>query len=794
MKLLLFISSLLILSAACYSQNVRVFDTNQTPIENVIVIGDDFTSHTDKDGTLQYFPDHGTTKLSFLHPNFKRITLSWDELVAIQFQVKLHQRVRQLEEVTIRPLKRIQQLSEIPQQVAVITPNDALMYQPQTTADLLGASGEVFIQKSQMGGGSPMIRGFSANRIMLVVDGVRMNNAIFRSGNLHNVISLDATSLEQTEIIMGPGSVIYGSDALGGVIHFYTLKPRLSTSQVKTPIKALFRSSSANFEKTGHINFNLAGQKWASMTSISYSDFDHLKMGSWQHNDYRKQEFVLTTNHIDEIVSNPNPNEQIYSGYSQMNFIQKVRFRPSEFADFEYSFHYSRTSDIPRYDRLIQYNDANLKYAKWYYGPQQWLMHSLKAEININNELANTLTIIGAIQDYSESRYDRKFQNESLRVRKENIDIYSLNVDVDKYFSKTQTMYYGLEGIFNKIHSVGVEQNIFDQTETATSSRYPDGAEWWSLAAYAMYNQRLNLRTTLQAGVRYNFTGMNGTFDNTYYNFPFNDFSDSNGAISVNFGLVYSPTDELNIKGSVATGFRSPNIDDAAKVFDSEPGNVIIPNTQLEPEYASSFESGISWSPTEKLHIDLTVFYTRLYNAMVRRNTTLNGLDSIMYDGELSQVQSLTNTSWANLNGISSKAQYAFNNQFMIKATFNWQNGYDSDNQPMRHIAPIFGDTHLIYKKNRFTIDSYVIYNGEISFEKLSSDEREKTDMYAQDENGNPFSPAWWTINLHGSYNLSEKVNLNMGLENLMNVRYRPYSSGIVAPGFNASFSVSITL
>ena len=84
------------------------------------------------------------------------------------------------------------------------------------------------IQKSQLGGGSPIIRGFEANRVLLVVDGVRMNNAIYRSGHLQNALTVDANALEIVEVVFGPSSTIYGSDALGGVVHFYTKKPEFS--------------------------------------------------------------------------------------------------------------------------------------------------------------------------------------------------------------------------------------------------------------------------------------------------------------------------------------------------------------------------------------------------------------------------------------------------------------------------------------------------------------------------------------------------------------------------------------
>ena len=105
---------------------------------------------------------------------------------------------------------------------------------PQTSADLLYYGGEIRIQKSQGAGGSPVIRGFEANRVLLVIDGVRMNNAIYRSGHLQNAITIDPYALERTEIIFGPSSVGYGSDALGGVVHFYTKKPKINNEKIWT--------------------------------------------------------------------------------------------------------------------------------------------------------------------------------------------------------------------------------------------------------------------------------------------------------------------------------------------------------------------------------------------------------------------------------------------------------------------------------------------------------------------------------------------------------------------------------
>jgi len=153
-----------------------------------------------------------------------------------------------LREVVISTARWKQTAEHVPAQVAVIAPKHVAQFQPQTAADLLGISGKVFIQKSQQGGGSPMIRGFATNRLIYSVDGVRMNTAIFRAGNIQNVINLDPFAMERTEVVFGPASVMYGSDAIGGVMSFTTWTPEVGTQPLKG--SAQVRYSSANREQT----------------------------------------------------------------------------------------------------------------------------------------------------------------------------------------------------------------------------------------------------------------------------------------------------------------------------------------------------------------------------------------------------------------------------------------------------------------------------------------------------------------------------------------------------------------
>jgi hemoglobin/transferrin/lactoferrin receptor protein len=640
-----------------------------------------------------------------------------------------------------------------------------------------------------------MIRGFSANRILLVVDGIRMNNAIYRSGNLHNVISLDANSIENTEIIFGPGSVIYGSDALGGVMNFSTLRPKLSTAegfansnQVKT------RYSSANFEKTIHGNFNFGSKKWAALLSTTFTDFDDLRMGSNGPSEYLRPEFVdpKSFDGTDKIILNNTPEIQKYTGYNQFNILGKLRYRPSEIVEINLSAHHSETSDIPRYDRLMIYRNTTLRYGDWYYGPQTWTLFSGQFQYRKKHLFFDRMIVLAGYQLYTESRYDRNLNNPVLNGRQEDLSIFSLNFDFGKTINKQNEFFYGAETYLNHVNSTGSTKNLLTAENTIIPSRYPDDSSYGSVAGYFSYKLNLKKRFIVQAGLRITHTWLNGDFDSRYYNFPLTGFDIKNSAVNGSVGAVWHPTPDWQLNINASTGFRSPNIDDAAKIFDSEPGNVIVPNPDLKPEYARNFEISFVRSYASKAHIELTGFYTHLKNAMVRRDFTLNGQDSILYDGTLSKVEALVNAESAVIFGGNFAFEYLFTNSIRTRHDLTFAKGTDSDDYPVRHVPPTFGSSHLIFENQKLLVDLYISYSDKFDYEQLSPSEQEKPYMYATDENGNPWSPSWWTLNLKSSFIFNKSITLSGGIENLLDKRYRTYSSGIAAPGINLVLSMLI--
>lgn len=704
-------------------------------------------------------------------------------------------RISYLNEVVISANRWEQNLREVSSRVTKIGAQQIQFQNPQTAADLLGLSNQVFIQKSQLGGGSPMIRGFATNRVLLVVDGVRMNNAIFRSGNLQNVISLDANAIEETEVIFGPGSVMYGSDAIGGVMDFHTLNPRFSTDdKVKLTGNAFSRYSSANEERTGHLDFTVGLKKWAFTTSITKGFYGDLRMGSNGPIEYTRPDYQLRDGNGNDIaVINSDPNVQVSTGFDQLNVMQKIRFKPNENWNVSYGFHFSETSNVPRYDRLLLKTGNVFTSAEWYYGPQKWMMHALNVNFVKATALFDQAKLTAGYQEYEESRHNRNFTggNRNRRTdRFEAVKAFSVNIDFDKQLNPRANLFYGAEYVSNQVGSTARRVNIVDGTVSGISTRYPNGSEWNSSAAYASLRYKLAAKWLLNASVRYTYVYTYAPFDLTYFDFPFTEASLKNGAVNGSLGIIHNPTSNWKIYSNLSTGFRAPNVDDIGKVFDSTPGIVVVPNANLEPEKAYNAELGFTGKIAEGLTIDVSAFYTLLNNAIVRGKYTFNGQSQIDYDGTLSDVYALQNSSALSVRGFQVGLLWDITKSFKLASNLNIQSGKEKDiatgmDFSPTHVAPTFGSIQLVYKKDALQLSAYMNYQGEISYQNLALSERADAHVYAKDANGNPFAASWTTLNLKATYAINKIFTLDAGIENLFDTRYRPYSSGITAPGRN---------
>lgn len=809
---------LFLITLTTKSQEVKVLDRESNfPIQNVTIYNDkkDLVVYTDENGNANLSAFKDTDVISFNHLAFIEFEILKKELGIINFVVKLTNRSELLDEVVLSASRGKETRSRIAETITTATREEIEKLAPQTSADLLANLPGIKVQKTQMGGGSPVIRGMEANRVLLVVDGVRMNNAIYRTGHLQSSITVSPTILERTEIIYGPSSVIYGSDALGGVINYFTKTPEINKKNtVNTSI--LSRYSSVNDEKMMHLDLELGFSKWASFTAVSYSDFGDLKMGKNRNHGFDDWGKVFQYSNNTDVfynpvgVPNPNPNLQKNTGYNQLDLLQKFYVPLNKKTDISFNFQYSTSSDIPNFDNLAEVPNGKLKYAEAYYGLQNRFLASSNLHINPDYSWLEKGSLVFAFQQIEESRIERKMNSLDRFYRYENVDVFSLNGDftVPLNEAKNRNLSYGFEFTHNDVSSDAIGREIVVNGNKITGftndfviqSRYPDGGSQYSSAAlYTNYRQDLNSKSTLNTGIRFTSTFLKALWvDDTFITLPDMDIYTDNKAVSATAGYIYKPTVNWQINTLVSSGFRSPNIDDIGKIRYKN-GKVTVPNIYLKPEYVYNAELGIlRYFNEKKFLVSANVYYMLLHNYIARGIFEMNGQKTLGYDGETATTMANINNKNAYITGGTLSFQGTIANHFKTNGSITYTKGKSYDKKlPLSSIPPLFGNLEVIYNFNKFQTGLNYRFNAAKKLSEYNLEEGidniEQTPIIA--ETGDYYgTPKWSTLNLNTNYQFSDKVSMSFRIDNIFDIHYKEFASSISSPGRNYVGSMLLKL
>jgi hemoglobin/transferrin/lactoferrin receptor protein len=794
-KFILFFAFCFVLLTA-KAQNIKIIDaSNLQPINNVTIFNKakNILVETDNKGDVDISKFGESDTLFFKHLSFQPYKATKSDLLKMKNVVRLIDNIINLDEVVFSANKSPEKMKDLPNLIEIITAKDVALENPQTTAEMLSESGSVFVQKSQMGGGSPILRGFEANRVLLVIDGVRMNNAIYRVGHLQNIITIDPLALEKTELLFGPGAVMYGSDAIGGVVSFYTKNPELSTNgKLNFKASAVARYSSANTETGGSVYLNFGLKKYAGNLNVSYKKFGDLRTGAERnpfYGDWGKcLYYTERINNKDSMMSNADPEIQKFTGYSQIDILHKSLIQFTEKSRLLVNIQISTSSDIPRYDRTNQMSGSTPAYSEWYYGPNNRGMLSLNYQLKKDKGFFDVMNITGAGQYIDESRIQRKFGKSTKEHRLENVIVGSLNVDFDKKIKRFE-LRYGIEGDFNTVKSEAYGENInTGDISYNISSRYPDaGNQMITAAAYITDNWEIGDKLIFSQGIRFNYVQLNSAWSDTMMKitkFPFGkEISQQNSALNGSLGLVYLPGYDWKLSTMISTGFRAPNVDDISKVNDSKGSDrlLIIPNPDLKPEYAYNADLTIEKTFSKKVQVGVTGFYTILTNAIVLSPTILNGADSVIYDGKLCAIQANENKNRADVYGIQANLNAQLTTHFSMQSNITYTFGeVISSSTPLDHIPPVYGRTSFKLEISKFIGEFYILYNGWKKLKNYSltgEDNLSQATIYG--------TPSWYTLNAKLSYQPIKYLTIQVGCENILDSYYRCFASGVSAPGRN---------
>ena len=709
---------------------------------------------------------------------------------------------KDLEEAVVYTSKFAEKKKNLAQPIDIITAKTIARYNAQNMGDLLINTGQLFVQKSQQGGSSPVIRGFEASRVLLVVDGIRLNNAIYRSGHLQNVITIDQFMLDRVEVLYGPGSTLYGSDALGGVVHMRTRTPQLSqngktlfTSQLVT------RFSNVNRERTLHSSQQIGGKKWGWLQSVTVSDFGDLRMGdrySKRYPDFgRRTQYIETINGVDQLVTNTDDRIQKFSGFKQWDLMGKLLFKPRPNQTHLLNLQHSNSSNIPRYDRLQDRKTFpgignTLRWAEWYYGPQtRWLA---AYEWSVKNfSKIDELRLNLNYQHIKESRQQREYlAYTQFDSRREAVQVAGITLDAREKWGRHE-LTLGTDAQHNKVRSTADRTNLLTGAVTPLDTRYPDGQNRMTLVG--LYGQHLyksnNGKWIVNDGLRLQYVGLRSTLtNNNFFYFPFTSIEQHQRSLTGNLGLVHLHSTTIRIAANLASAFRAPNIDDAARIFESSSSarRLIVPNPDLRAEHTYTADINFQYR-TEKIKMEMGVFYTLFRNAIALAPFRLNGQDSVMYNGIMARVIANQNVRRAFVRGFNYRIDMALAKGLRWETTLTGTYGRfinpDKSLKPLDHIPPTFGRSGLLYQQEDLTWEFFVLFNGFKRIEDFNPD-GEDNGQYATPDG----MPSWYTLNIRMEYRVGKGLTLQAGLENLLNRNYRYFASGFSAPGRNLYMAI----
>lgn len=735
------------------------------------------------------------------HKNYKdaKVVIS-----NVKKNVLLQPKYQDLESIVLSVSRIAEKKQSIPEKIEIVTKKDIEYISPQTSADLLASTPGVRVQKSQLGGGSPVIRGMESNRVLLVVDGVRMNNAIYRNGHLQNSITVSPFAIERAEVVFGPASVSYGSDALGGVIHYYTKKLNYSDN-LSTKSDVFYRHSTVNKEQTAAFSLATSHKKWASFSNVSFSKFDDLRMGTNRTHGYKDwgKVFRYSKNNEDAFFENSsvnsNPNIQKNTGYQQLDILQKFKTPIHQNIDLIINGQYSLSSDIPNFGNLNNLKNGSLKLAEWHYGPQKRLLLSAQAKFTDYHSILENGTITLAYQNIKESRINRQFGSFHRNSRFEKVDVFSLNSDFYKSLTKNgeRKLFYGLEFVHNNVASTA-QGNVLNNKGAIVGSfdldtRYPNGGSTYSSGAlYSSYRQKLNKKQTLNIGLRLTSTLLELNWDtNVGVQIPNNSFAIKNTELTGSLGYIYRPKKNDKISVVLSKGFRAPNVDDVGKIR-AKSGNLTVPNTRLKPEHLYSAEVGYATrSKKDKFRFHVNAYYTLLEDYISRAPSGEFG-NAINYDGDVfvdNRILANTNTQNASIYGGSVGVFLEPFRGVKSRGSLTYTKGNSiKSKQPLSSIPPVFGDFSLGWFLSKFDVS--LAYRFSLAKDLKDYNLVEGIDNLDETPNGKG-TPFWQVFNLNSNYQVSDELRLKLQLLNILDVHYKEFGSSISAPGRNLVAAVA---
>lgn len=645
--------------------------------------------------------------------------------------------VIQLREVVVTTQRNPQESSSIPYSVNSLIRKSLDDFSPRTTPEALMNMNGVFVQKTNHGGGSPFIRGLTGNQTLLLLDGIRLNNSIYRYGPNQYLNTIDAFAVDKIEVAKGTGSVQYGTDAMGGVIQVFTKDPLLNKDRSSLHGNAFGKYMTGDMEKSGRTELEYSSPKYAALIGGTYRNFG-------------------------DLIGGKNTGKQSPSGYNEYAFDAKIVSALKKNIQLTVASQFLQQLHVPVYHKVKLEN-----YLLNEFDPQQRLRTYARLNMQGHKKLFDKVRIIASWQQNEEGRSSQKNRSALLISEKDKIRTLGLTADISSVLSKSWTANSGIE-IYHDL--VGSTRNEIANSGTGSSvskrGLYPDKSKSGNYSLYTL--QHLNIGNwIIDGGIRFN------SFRINISDITLGDVEISPSALVINAAIMYNFNQVHHVYTNFSQGFRAPNIDDMGTLgivdFRYE-----IPAYDLSPEKSENFELGYKVN-LPKFNGTIAAYRMNLNQLITRVKVEGEFIDSY-------QVYKKENVEEAYIQGI--EAAFNWNPLICLEINSGITSTYGQNvtkNEPLRRIPPLNGRVAGTYRIGNFFSSAELLF--------ASKQDR----LAAGDISDNRIpaggTPGWEVVNFYAGYQI-KSVRLNAGLQNILNEDYRTHGSGINGVGRSIWVSV----
>lgn len=646
-----------------------------------------------------------------------------------------------LEQVQVTATRRPESGFDVASAVTVVGPDEIAVRAPQTVADYLRGQPGAFVQSTTPGQAIPIVRGLKGSEVLHMVDGFRLNTAFFRNSPNQYFALVDAQNVERVEVVRGPSSTLYGSDAMGGVVQVITPEPRFD---------------GADWGARGHFRTQLASGDLSKLARVDGAagrqDFSISGGVTWQDVGERRR------------GDGPRlPHTQFRAWAAD----SKLIWSPASEHELMFNMQYLKQPKTPRYDELVAgFHQETASSDEFYFEPNDRLFAHARYRWNAMNAAFDTAELHLGYQEINDDRRSRGAGSANRDLEKNRDRLRGFTGNFTKQIG-AHALAYGFEAYWDTVDSRRTRVNIDSGASTARAPRFPDGSTMDSFALYLDDSIELAPRWQLDLGARYS---------------RFEIELPANGGIGAkldpddvtgNAGLTFKATETLHLVTNLGRGFRAPNIFDLGVFGDRPGGRFAIPNADLKPETVVTWDVGIK--------LDRPGFQAEAFLWRSNYKDKITSVD-IGEDAEGRILVQNRNVTELKLWGAEIGARWTVNEDLATYGVLNLTRGeeeYAGDRYDADRIPPLNGRLGVEWRlAPRWRLDAWALYAAR-------QDRLSPRDL--DDPRVNPAGTAGWnTWNLSLGWEFAPDARAALRLENLADRRYREHGSGLDEVGRSA--------